>query len=142
MTSEVAITADGRADQRAADRRARFREAVVRLSDRAQSAELVRLLLFPGALAVVGGFGVMLLGWYGASHTPRQIEQLPYLISGGLIGLGLVFVGALLLSSAVWMTMLRQHQQEIEERSERRLLEMEERLRATTPAARTRKATK
>ena len=143
MTSEVAVTEGRTADGRMANRRARFREAVARLSDRAQSAELVRLLLFPGALAVVGGFGFMLLGWYGASHTPRQIEQLPYLISGGLIGLGLVFVGALLLSSAVWMTMLRQHQEEIEERTDRRLLEMEERLRAAAapkPATRARKA--
>jgi 4-amino-4-deoxy-L-arabinose transferase-like glycosyltransferase len=101
------MTTDVVSEQRLLDRRARFREAVVRLSERAQSTELVRLLLFPGALAVVAGFALMFLGWYGASHTAREIEQIPYLISGGLMGLGLVMVGALLLSSAIWMTMLQ-----------------------------------
>jgi 4-amino-4-deoxy-L-arabinose transferase-like glycosyltransferase len=115
-------------EQRVLDRRARFRDAVVRLSERAQSAELVRLLLFPGALAVVGGFAFMILGWYGASHTARPIEQTPYLISGGLIGLGLVMVGALLLSSAIWMTMLQRHQSEQDERVERKLDQLRDEL--------------
>jgi len=122
------ITDVAASEQRVIDRRARFRDAVVRLSERAQSAELVRLLLFPGAVAVVAGFAFMLLGWYGASHTARTIEQIPYLISGGLIGLGLVMLGALLLSSAIWMTMLQRHQSEQDERLERKLDELETRL--------------
>ena len=105
-------------EQRVLDRRARFRDAVVKLSERAQSADLVKLLLLPGAVAVVAGFGFMLLGWYGASHTARQIEQIPYLISGGLIGLGLVIVGALLLSSAIWMTMLQRYMAERDARDD------------------------
>ena len=36
---------------------------------------------------------VIILGWYGASHTTRVFLQIPYLISGGLLGLGLMFVG-------------------------------------------------
>lgn len=36
-----------------------------------------------------------MLGWHGAAHTPYVIEQNSYLISGGLFGLGLVFVGGL-----------------------------------------------
>ena len=103
------MATDVATDQRVIDRRARFRDAVARLSERAQSADLVRLLLLPGAVAVVAGFALMFLGWWGASHTGRQIEQIPYLISGGLIGLGLVMVGSLLLSSAIWMTMLQRH---------------------------------
>ncbi len=109
------MATDVATDQRVIDRRARFREAVSRLSDRARSAELVRLLLFPGALCVAVGFALMILGWYGASHTARQIEQIPYLISGGLMGLGLVMVGALLLSSAIWMTMLQRYLKERDE---------------------------
>jgi NADH:ubiquinone oxidoreductase subunit 6 (subunit J) len=132
VTTDIAT--DIATEQRVIDRRARFREAVVKLSERAQSAELVRLLLFPGAIAVAAGFGVMILGWYGASHTARSIEQIPYLISGGLIGLGLVMLGALLLSSAVWMTMLQRHQAEQDERVERRLDELEARL--STPSSR------
>lgn len=121
------------ADQRALDRRARFRDAASRLSERAQSAELVRLLLFPGAFAVTVGFALMFMGWWGASHTARQIEQIPYLISGGLIGLGLVMVGALLLSSAIWMTMLQRHQGEQDERLTRRLEQLDEQAAAPKP---------
>jgi hypothetical protein len=41
------------------------------------------------------GLAVMLLGWYGASHTPYLFEQVPYLISGGILGLGFSVVGGL-----------------------------------------------
>lgn len=42
------------------------------------------------------GLGVIVLGWYGASHSPYLWEQVPYLISGGLLGLGLVVAAGLL----------------------------------------------
>lgn len=109
-------------------RRARFRQAVSRLSARAQSTELLRMLLLPAAFAVVAGFVFMFLGWYGAARAARQIEQVPYLISGGFIGLGLVFVGGLLLASAIWMSMLQRFHEQSEERVERRIQEVEERL--------------
>lgn len=102
-----------------AARRARFREAVGRLSERAQSTELLRMVLLPGALAMVLGFAFMFLGWYGAARTPREIEQLPYLISGGFIGLALVFVGGLLLASAMWLSMLKRFLDEDRDREER-----------------------
>lgn len=51
-----------------------------------------------GASAVLLPLGLvaMLLGWYGASHTPYLFEQIPYLISGGILGLGFAIVGGLL----------------------------------------------
>jgi len=48
------------------------------------------------------GLGVIVLGWYGASHSPFLFEQVPYLISGGLLGLGLV-TGAGLLYLGSWI---------------------------------------
>ncbi len=42
------------------------------------------------------GFVLILLGWFGASRTPLLFEQIPYLISGGLLGLGLMVSGGLL----------------------------------------------
>ena len=116
-------------------RRARFREAVAGLAGRARSAELARLLLLPGALLLVFGFGLMLLGWWGAAHTHRQVEQLPYLISGGLVGLACVGVGALLLTSAVWMTVLQRLVQQQDERTTRQLVELEVRLRTEAATA-------
>jgi hypothetical protein len=74
------------------------------------------MLLLPGAITLVLGFGLMFFGWYGAARTARQIEQIPYLISGGFIGLGLVFVGGLLLASAMWMSMLQKFVDEAEKR--------------------------
>lgn len=98
-----------------ASRRARFSEAVAKLTARAQSGDLLKLLVLPGAIALVAGFVVMFLGWYGASHTAREIEQLPYLISGGLMGLGLVFIGGLLLATALWTTQLQRFAERMRE---------------------------
>jgi hypothetical protein len=92
---------------RVSARRERFRGAVERLSERAHSTQLLRMLVLPGAFLLLAGFVLMFLGWYGAAHTARQIEQIPYLISGGFVGLGLVFVGALTLACALWMSMLQ-----------------------------------
>ncbi len=113
-----------RESSRVAARRARFREAVARLGERAQSTELLRMLLLPGAFAVVVGFVFMFFGWYGASRTPREIEQVPYLISGGLIGLGLVFVGGLLLACALWMSMLQRFSEDADKRADERFREL------------------
>lgn len=48
-----------------------------------------------GAVLLPLGLLTILLGWYGASHTPYLFEQVPYLISGGLIGLAFVVAGGL-----------------------------------------------
>lgn len=42
------------------------------------------------------GFIFIILGWNGASRTVLTFEQIPYLISGGLLGLGLMIGGGLL----------------------------------------------
>jgi hypothetical protein len=46
------------------------------------------------SVAVTLGLGItfVLLGWYGAAHTNIVTEQIPYLISGGLLGMGLIIV--------------------------------------------------
>jgi Zn-dependent protease with chaperone function len=118
VTAEVNI--EGRVDER----RARFRDAVGGLATRARSGDLLRMLLLPAAGLVIGGFGLMVLGWWGAAHTHRQIEQIPYLISGGLIGLGLVLLGGLLLATAVWMATLRRMQEQADERGRAHLAEL------------------
>jgi hypothetical protein len=99
-------------DARTGDRRARFREAVSGLATRSTADDLVRWMLVPGSVAVLLGFSVMVLGWVGAARTAREIEQIPYLISGGLIGLGLVVLGGLLLVSTFWVAVLRKLQDE------------------------------
>jgi NADH:ubiquinone oxidoreductase subunit 6 (subunit J) len=111
----MAKRAENNVEELVASRRARFSEAVSKLTARAQSGDLLKLLVLPGAIALVAGFVLMFLGWYGASHTAREIEQLPYLISGGLIGLGLVFIGGLLLATALWTTQLQRFAERMRE---------------------------
>lgn len=54
------------------------------------------ILFVVGAVLLPAGLVVITLGWYGAARTPHLYDQMTYLISGGLLGLALVFVGGML----------------------------------------------
>ncbi len=62
-------------------------------------------LLIAGSVLLPLGIGLILLGWYGSAQTTLDWEQTPYLISGGLLGLGLLGVGTAMYFS-YWMTRL------------------------------------
>jgi hypothetical protein len=68
-----------------------------------------RLLMVIGGVVAPVGLVLVALGWYGAARTPYVFEQVPYLISGGLLGVGLVFLGAFLYF-AHWMTQVVKEQ--------------------------------
>ena len=68
-----------------------------------------RALMVAGGIVAPLGVIVVLLGWWGASHTPYVFEQVPYLISGGLLGLGMVFLGAFFYFTH-WVTQLVKEQ--------------------------------
>ena len=74
-------------------RETRLARAVQALRTRATASEAERWFKLAGPVLIPLGALVILLGWYGASHTTRVFLQIPYLISGGLLGLGLMFVG-------------------------------------------------
>lgn len=59
-----------------------------------------KILQVLGMVAIAMGFVCIILGWYGSSHSPYLYEEIPYLISGGLLGVGLVFGGGILIHSA------------------------------------------
>ncbi len=128
------MDAQGDPPARTAARRARFRESLSRVARQSSSGDLVRWVLIPGSIALLAGFTLMFLGWYGASRTFREIEQVPYLISGGLIGLGLVLVGGLLLATTVWIVLLGKFQEEADERTRQHLVELEARVAALIAA--------
>ena len=95
-------TAHTRTDE---DRRA-FADAVRALRTGAGSLNLSeRTLMVLGGIVAPLGLLLVLLGWVGASRTPNLFEQIPYLISGGLFGLGLVFLGSFFYF-AHWLTEL------------------------------------
>lgn len=64
------------------------------------------LLIASGALTTAG-LTAILLAWAGASRSTIIEEQVPYLISGGLLGLALAVVGAMTYF-AHWLTVLIQ----------------------------------
>jgi hypothetical protein len=51
-----------------------------------------------GVLFCLAGFVLIFLGWNGAASVNSLPAQFPYLISGGIAGLGLVILGAILVS--------------------------------------------
>jgi len=78
----------------------RREERLMRLLERASASSRFNLgerwLFALGGALVIAGFVVVLIGWAGASRTVLVAGQIPYLISGGMIGLGLVFLGGFL----------------------------------------------
>jgi hypothetical protein len=81
----MASTANGRID--------RLSDQVRRIRTRASAGSLDRYLLIVGGVLMPVGILVIILGWVGASRTPLPFEQNDYLISGGILGLGLVIAG-------------------------------------------------
>jgi hypothetical protein len=57
----------------------------------------VRLARILGLTFVTGGFLVIAKAWDGAAEVNFAQGQIPYLLSGGFMGLGLIITGALLL---------------------------------------------
>lgn len=126
--ASIELSADGPPIEALAARRRRFRAAIADLSRRSTSNDLVRWMLVPGSVAVLLGFAAMALAWVGAARTAREIEQIPYLISGGLVGLALVVLGGLLLVSTFWVAVLRKLHEEADARAQAQLEQLQERL--------------
>lgn len=119
-----------------AERDARFAEGVRTLRVGGASIRLdERLLMVLGGILVPLGIIVVLLGWWGAARSPYVFDQLPYVISGGLLGVGLIFLGAFLYF-AHWMTEMVKESR----RQSTALLAAVERLEARLAAAPTPKA--
>lgn len=95
----------------------RFRDAVAGLRTGASRIKISeRMLMVIGGIIAPLGLVFIVLGWWGASRTSNTFEQIPYLISGGLLGLGLVILGGFFYF-AHWMTEMvkenRRHSQEV-----------------------------
>ena len=78
------------------DRIDEFEAELARLRVRASSPTTEQRLLVGGLAAMPIGLLLIVIGYVGASGTTELSSQIPYLISGGLLGLGLIVVGAVL----------------------------------------------
>lgn len=100
-TAEVMIENDRTSSRR----QERLAERVRSLRTKAGGADGARALLIIGGIALPLGLVFIILGWVGASRTVNVFEQIPYAISGGLLGLALVFAGGFTYF-AYWLTQL------------------------------------
>ena len=80
-------------------------DRVSRLRSRTREGGLDRALLVVGGVLLPLGVLLVILGWLGASHTVLLFEQIPYVVSGGLLGLALVIVGGFVYFT-YWQTLL------------------------------------
>jgi hypothetical protein len=71
-----------------------------------------RWLLWAGSVLVPLGLLLIALGYRGAAHAPRVIQQIPYEISGGMLGLALVFAGGFSYF-AWWLTRVVRQQERL-----------------------------
>jgi hypothetical protein len=102
-TTEAAPAAQGLS---ADDREARLTEGADELAQGRRSALAnPQLLVWVAACLMTTGLSIILLGWFGAARSTIVEEQIPYLISGGLLGVALATIGALTLF-AHWLTVL------------------------------------
>ncbi|MBV8982862.1 MAG: hypothetical protein JO248_00275 [Acidimicrobiia bacterium] len=109
MTDVASIPATEPSTNGAGSRQDRLAAAVKGMRTR-QSLSAIpvdRWVLIAGAIMVPLGVAFIILAWYGASHKALIIQQFPYLISGGVLGLGLMFTGGLAYLG-YWVTRLVQ----------------------------------
>lgn len=81
------------------------RAIALRRRSRPRTSEWDRALLIGGGVALPLGVLLVALGWFGASRTVLLFEQIPYLLSGGLLGLALVVAGGFVYWS-YWQTLM------------------------------------
>jgi hypothetical protein len=86
-------------------RRARLGLGVARVRARAGGVDVEKLLQIAGSVLLPTGLIVILLGWYGAARTSYDFQQVPYLISGGILGAAMVVAGGFLYFG-YWLTKL------------------------------------
>lgn len=100
--------------------RASRRDGVAPLSG--NNAQLLHLVLFvAGAVLLPTGLIVIGLGWYGVAHTPYEYDQMSYLLSGGILGLGITFVGGFLYFGA-WLARVAADQKDAQRQLSETLL--------------------
>src|SRR3954470_12543650 len=89
----------------AAERQTRLATRVKTLRTRAAAGQLDRWLLVVGGVLLPLGVLLIVLGWVGASRTVLPFEQIPYVVSGGLLGIAFVIIGGFVYF-AYWQTLL------------------------------------
>jgi hypothetical protein len=72
-----------------------------------QTERRERRLYWSGIALALAGLVAIGLGWWGASGTKYVYQELPYVISGGIFGVALVLLGAVLFARYSMARLLR-----------------------------------
>lgn len=64
-----------------------------------------------GTMLMTAGIAAILFAWWGVAHTGYVWEQIPYVVSGGMLGVGLIGVGGFLYFGS-WLTKLLEEQRQ------------------------------
>jgi hypothetical protein len=105
VTASTFPTDEARADLPEMDGEADLAGGLARLRRRTGMVPTDRWLAVAGGVLMPLGVVLVLAGWYGASHTTRLFEEIPYLITGGMLGIVLSAIGAALYFG-YWLTRL------------------------------------
>ena len=73
-----------------------FKAEIGSLNIRTPADESERIWLIAGIVVVVLGLVLIGVGWYSAGGEVLVANQIPYLLSGGVLGLALVIIGGAL----------------------------------------------
>jgi len=71
-----------------------FLAGVYALHVPSQTERRERRLYLAAIVLVLAGIVIIWLGWWGASGTKYVYQEIPYVVSGGIFGVALVFLGA------------------------------------------------
>jgi hypothetical protein len=105
MTSTTSTADVGDISERQVEREERLVRVLSRARGHMQLAISETWLFTLGGVFITLGLALVVVGWIGASRTVLVAGQIPYLISGGLLGLAFVFLGGFLYFG-YWLAML------------------------------------
>jgi len=114
-------------------REARLLSVLRRARRRTAAVPTERWLLALGGGLVLAGIALVVIGWVGTSRTVLVAGQIPYVVSGGLLGLGLIFLGGFLYFG-YWLALLFRDGRARAERQEAQLERVADGLDATNAA--------
>jgi hypothetical protein len=106
----IDVPVDAVEHEKASSLQERLASSLAQLRSRTNDPmRLERRMAVAGGTMAAAGVVLVLLGWYGAAHTSRVYLQIPYLISGGLLGVVLGVAGGCTFLAS-WLTRLVQEE--------------------------------